>query len=205
MFPSPGKFSKFLSDFVPTGLQLLNHHEPPDAKKPADPSEDEFFRMFTRHQRGIYAFIRSMVPNSSDVDDLFQETSMRLWDQRAKYEPGSNFVAWACTIARYQVATYRKTKAREKLHYSDKFLEVVAARMEEEDLEARGRAGEPAWTSSLRRTRCCSVPSMRRMQSRRPSGSASGDRQTQSIRRSRESGESFTTASKGRLRKAQQP
>jgi RNA polymerase sigma-70 factor (ECF subfamily) len=107
------------------------------AKTPAGPREDEFFGLFTRYQRRIYAFIRSMVSNSSDADDLFQETSMRLWDQRAKYVSGSDFVAWAFTIARYQVATYRKANARQKLQYSDQFLDVVARKMEEENAEER--------------------------------------------------------------------
>ena len=56
---------------------------------------DEFTRVFTVNQRAIYLYIRSLVANSADVDELWQETNLVLWQRFADYQPGTNFLAWA--------------------------------------------------------------------------------------------------------------
>ena len=57
---------------------------------------------------------------------------MRLWEQFDKFEIGSNFGAWARTIAHYQVLTFRKRTGRERVHFGDAFLEAIAQEQAEE-------------------------------------------------------------------------
>jgi RNA polymerase sigma-70 factor (ECF subfamily) len=89
------------------------------------PQTDRFVRLLTQHERRIYAYILSLVPRWADADEIQQETNVRLWEQFSEFDPSADFGAWACTIAHYQVLTFRKRAQREKRHFSEHFLELV--------------------------------------------------------------------------------
>ncbi len=96
-------------------------------KFPSDREEpDAFLRLFTEHQRTITLYLTSLLPTQQDVDDVFQETSLVLWREFGKFEAGTNFGAWACTIAFNQVRAWRSRRKRESLVFSDAFLEAVS-------------------------------------------------------------------------------
>ena len=61
---------------------------------------ETFIGHVMEHQRELYAFILSMLPNLTEADDVLQETNMVLWRKREEFEPGTNFGAWARTVAR---------------------------------------------------------------------------------------------------------
>lgn len=103
---------------------LTNFPPRPASERPED-RNSRFVRLLTRNERRVYAYILSLVPDWSDADEILQETSIRLWEQFDRFEVGSDFGAWACTIARYQVLTHRKKQARSKLVFSDEFLSLV--------------------------------------------------------------------------------
>lgn len=91
-----------------------------------DSLHDEFTRVFTVNQRAIYLYIRSLVVNSADVDELWQETNLVLWQRFADYQPGTNFLAWARRVAYNKVLNYR-TRCRPPLLFSDDFLQKLAS------------------------------------------------------------------------------
>ena len=73
------------------------------------------------------ARIRALVnPTAADADDLYQETTVRLWEQFPDYDPEQEFGAWACTIAYYMVLAHRKKSSREKGRFSQAFVNAVA-------------------------------------------------------------------------------
>ena len=106
-------------------------------RPPSDPQE--FVRLLTQSQRRVYAFVLAMVPNWADADEILQETNVRLWDEFARYSPGTDFGAWACTVARYQVLTFRKRQSRERVRFTDAFLDVVAEEWAAGDDDAADR------------------------------------------------------------------
>jgi RNA polymerase sigma-70 factor (ECF subfamily) len=93
----------------------------------------QFVRLLTLSERRVYAFILSLVPNWADADEILQETNVRLWNEFEKFTPGTDFGAWACTIARYQVLTFRKRRSRERVQFTDEFLDVVAREAQADD------------------------------------------------------------------------
>lgn len=109
---------------------MPEHITKPTSTEPADDRNKRFVRLLTQNERRIFAFILALVPNWSDADDVLQETNVRLWEQFDRFEPGTDFGAWACTIARYQVMTLRKTKLRSRLVFSDEFVKTVAEEYE---------------------------------------------------------------------------
>jgi RNA polymerase sigma-70 factor (ECF subfamily) len=76
---------------------------------PATRSNEEqaaFDALVTEHQQRIYFFIRSMVFNPDDARDTLQDVNIVLYRKQDAYEHGTNFKAWAFTIARFECLSY---------------------------------------------------------------------------------------------------
>jgi RNA polymerase sigma-70 factor (ECF subfamily) len=91
--------------------------------------EERFLQLFLAHERRIFAFLLALVPVWSDAEDLLQETSVVMWRKLDEFEPGTDFAAWALSIARYQVLNYRKKQRRDRVLFSDQALEMLAEQM----------------------------------------------------------------------------
>jgi RNA polymerase sigma-70 factor, ECF subfamily len=92
------------------------------------PRTDEFMLLFTRYQRHIYCYIRSLVPRSSDLEEVVQQTNAVLWEKFGNFATGTNFLAWALTVARFEVLNYRARQGRAELLFSNEFLEEIAVK-----------------------------------------------------------------------------
>ena len=88
--------------------------------------EELFLKLFLENQRRIYAFILALVPVPSDADDLLQETAAVMWRKLDEFKRGSDFIAWAISIARYQVLAFRKTQMRNRFRFSEVTYEALA-------------------------------------------------------------------------------
>ncbi len=60
----------------------------------------------------LRAFAWSLCHNSSDADDLVQDTLIKAWTHRDKFEPGTNLRAWLFTILRntYYTAVVKRRR-----------------------------------------------------------------------------------------------
>lgn len=85
-----------------------------------------FIKLYLANERRIYGFVRALVPNWSDIDDIIQETAAILWSKFDHFEKGTDFSAWALKIARYQILNYYKTQRKNKLYFSEEMIEVLA-------------------------------------------------------------------------------
>lgn len=106
----------------------------PDQSSPPDIAsaelDAEFVRLFSQNQQRIYLYLMSLVSDANIADDVFQETMLVLWREFRNYQPGTNFMAWACTVAFNQVRAWRKRQQRDRLQFSDKFLAAVAEELD---------------------------------------------------------------------------
>ncbi|MFI4966785.1 MAG: sigma-70 family RNA polymerase sigma factor [Caulobacterales bacterium] len=64
----------------------------------------------------LRAFAWSLSHNGSDADDLVQDTLIKAWTNREKFEPGTNLRAWLFTILRN---TYYTTMLRRRREVRD--------------------------------------------------------------------------------------
>jgi len=74
------------------------------------PEQNDFLRLFLKHNRRLFAYILTMIPNHVDAEDVLQETASVLWSKFSDYEPGTLFYAWARQIAKYKVSEYYRRK-----------------------------------------------------------------------------------------------
>lgn len=75
----------------------------------------DFASQITAGQRRLYSYIHSLLDNSAAAWDVLQETNIVLWRKQAEFTPGSNFEAWAFTVARFQVLAWLRDRKREPL------------------------------------------------------------------------------------------
>ena len=105
-----------------------------------DPQRHEqFVRLFADNHRRIYAFIASLVMNRTWAEEIFSETSVVLWREFHKFELGTDFPAWACTVAMNQVRRFRRDRQRDAMIFSDGLLEKVARDWQKTEAEQNVR------------------------------------------------------------------
>lgn len=75
---------------------------------------DVFASQLVAVQRRLYSYILTLLPSLSDADDVLQETNTVLLRKREQFVPDTDFGAWACRVAYFEVLTYRRRKHRER-------------------------------------------------------------------------------------------
>lgn len=83
-------------------------------------------QLFVKHQLGLRAFILSLEPNFTDAEDLLQEVFLVVTRKANEFEEGTNFFAWACTIARYKLLELLRRRARSQ-SLSEEVIEALCA------------------------------------------------------------------------------
>jgi RNA polymerase sigma-70 factor (ECF subfamily) len=86
----------------------------------------KFVRLLAACERRLDNYVLTLVPHWSDAEDVAQEVKLRLWEQFDDYDATKDFGAWACTIAYYEVLTFRTNAGRSRLQFSQEALDRVA-------------------------------------------------------------------------------
>ncbi|BBO31220.1 sigma-70 family RNA polymerase sigma factor [Lacipirellula parvula] len=102
------------------------------------PRYNEFIVEFSKNSRRVYGYIRTLAPNVNDANEVYQNVSLVLWNKFDEFLPGTNFFAWACQIAMFEVRKLRDAKARAKI-FSDESLEALSAEFQSRDDNAAAR------------------------------------------------------------------
>ncbi len=90
----------------------------------SDPTE-AFVGLLAQNQYEIHSFILTLVPHWADADDVMQTASIVLWRKFDQFQPGTDFVAWACRVARLEVQNFRRVKGRDRLLFNDALLQSL--------------------------------------------------------------------------------
>jgi RNA polymerase sigma-70 factor (ECF subfamily) len=64
------------------------------------------------NQAELRALIHSLLPGDPSVDDVLQRANLVIWKKRSAFKPGTDFRAWAFSIARWEVRAYLKERKR---------------------------------------------------------------------------------------------
>ncbi|MCX7009597.1 MAG: hypothetical protein NTY53_20530 [Kiritimatiellaeota bacterium] len=86
-----------------------------------DGRNKQLMLLMTQHQRHIFSYIYTLIPNQHDAADILQETSLVICEKFHEFQPGTDFVAWACQIAWWRVRAVRKKYACSKVKIGSTF------------------------------------------------------------------------------------
>lgn len=102
----------------------------------------EFVQLLNAAHRRLLAYLVSIVGNVQDAEDVLQRASVTMWQKFDGFESGTNFLAWASTIAFYEARNFQRLSARSRLVFSDDLLQTLAEeRLQDTDqIEARHEA-----------------------------------------------------------------
>jgi len=114
---------------------------PPPSPPENAAAYEGFVLLLVKHEPALRSFVRSLVPRWEDVDEVMQETALIAWRKFALFQPGTSFLAWAGSIARFEALKQVRKQSRDRLVFSDEVLELLAHEgLEESDRLERERA-----------------------------------------------------------------
>ncbi len=100
------------------------------SKLPQPAKVERFTQLLATAQRRVFVYAMGLVYDATDAEEVLQSTNLVLWRKFDDYEPGTDFGAWACRIAYYEVLKFREKKARGEQLLSNEFIESLAVESE---------------------------------------------------------------------------
>src|SRR5262245_14773446 len=98
----------------------------------ADPRTiEEVQRLFLRHASVLRGFILGLLPDHNRAEDVFQELFLTVTRKAAEFQPGTNFLAWARSMARLKVLEHCRSQQHGPHLLDPDALEAVVAAAEE--------------------------------------------------------------------------
>jgi RNA polymerase sigma-70 factor (ECF subfamily) len=91
---------------------------------------EQFAALWTAAQPTIAGFIRTLVPDYLQADEVLQRVAVTLVRKYDQYDPQRPFGAWAIGVAKYEVLYYRRERATDKHLFGDDIVEQIAGRYE---------------------------------------------------------------------------
>ncbi len=84
-----------------------------------------FFKLFIENENRIYTFILMLVPNKADANDIFQETSMVMWDKFNEFEEGTSFANWGRKIAYNKIMNFRVKNKNSRVCFNAELMDAI--------------------------------------------------------------------------------
>ena len=91
-----------------------------------DARYEVFVKKFAHHEGDLRRFVRSLLPNWTDADEVVQQSAIVMWRKFDQYDSDTNFMKWACVVARFEALAYRRKMARDRLVFREDILELMA-------------------------------------------------------------------------------
>ena len=92
---------------------------------------EEFILELTQVQQRLLGFLFKRLADREQAREVLQRTNLVLCRKADQYQAGTNFKAWAMSVANYEVMAYRKTQVRERLVFSDEVDDMIGSRENE--------------------------------------------------------------------------
>jgi len=90
------------------------------------PDNQVFLKLLSRDRHRLFAFIYTLIPNHNNAEDVFQDTSILLWNKFHEYDQDRPFMPWACGFAFNTARNFLRSAGRDRLVFSDSLLAVIA-------------------------------------------------------------------------------
>lgn len=81
-------------------------------------SDRAFNVLIDRHQQAVRGFLRRILANAAEADDIAQETFLAAWQGASRYRQGASVRSWLCAIA------WRKAKGAQRTWFQRRARET---------------------------------------------------------------------------------
>lgn len=91
---------------------------------------EQFTTLWTAAQPTITAFIRTLVPDFQQAEEVLQRVAIALFRKFDQYDAQRTFAAWAVGVAKYEVLYYRRQYATDRHVFNDELVEELSSSYE---------------------------------------------------------------------------
>ena len=90
------------------------------------PKHERFLHLFLPVQPGLHSYLRTLIPNRTDAEDVLQAAATVMWEKFDDFQPGTRFDRWAYHIAHLQSLCYLAGRKRSKLVFGEEVFALLA-------------------------------------------------------------------------------
>jgi RNA polymerase sigma-70 factor (ECF subfamily) len=87
---------------------------------------EQLLTLLISHQQRLAGFVRTLVPNRADAEEVLQEVCLYIWRHADEFQLGTDFAAWAFRVAHFHVLTWRKRQSRDRLVFDELLVDQLA-------------------------------------------------------------------------------
>lgn len=98
-----------------------------DADHTQDDHTLQVQQLFVRHQQAVLGYVLSIEPNLADAQDIVQEVFLTISRKARTWAAETDFLAWVCTVARYEALHFQRTRARRPGRLDEDVIELLHA------------------------------------------------------------------------------
>lgn len=102
--------------------------------------QEEFLRLFLKHQADLKAFVGSLVRDRHAREDVFQEVALVLWQGFHRYDRGRPFGAWARGVAAKKILQRWEKVSRLPVPLAPEVIQAVCDAYDRTEADASDRA-----------------------------------------------------------------
>lgn len=95
--------------------------------------------LFVQHQQAVMAYVLSIEPQIHDAEEIVQETFVTASRKASTWTVGTNFLAWACAIARFKTLSFQRDRVHRDRRLAKDVVELLAEHSEEDFSVFQGR------------------------------------------------------------------
>lgn len=85
-----------------------------------------FTDLIAESRSRVFGYIYAMLHSMSDAEDIYQQTTVLLWEKFGEFREGTDFTSWALKTAYYNVKNFQRSQSRSRVFFSDQVMEKVA-------------------------------------------------------------------------------
>jgi RNA polymerase sigma-70 factor (ECF subfamily) len=96
-------------------------------------NSESLSRLFLQHRFMLMSYLRAMVRDPNDAEDLFQEVGLRVINSAEVPTDPTQFAAWCRGVARNLVLHYWRNKRRSRVDVSERLLDALELAYQQAD------------------------------------------------------------------------
>jgi RNA polymerase sigma-70 factor (ECF subfamily) len=93
---------------------------------PSSALSEQYITLLNSVHGRLLGFLLVMLGNRADAEDVLQRTSLTLWRKFGDFAAGTDFFAWASSVAFYEAKNFQRMALRSRLHFDDALLDRFA-------------------------------------------------------------------------------